>query len=59
MPKDKDKKRITITIRTLDLNEIDGLTRDDVLTRSQFILVAIKEKIEKEKARREIKNLKS
>ena len=54
----KDKKRITITIKTSDLDQIDILTRDDVLTRSQFILIAVKEKIEKEVAKKEIRNFK-
>lgn len=57
MTKDQKKTRITLSVPDTLILELDKLIKDDVLTRSQFVLVALKEKIEKEKAKKEIRHL--
>ena len=52
------KSRITITIPTSLVERVDNLLRDDFLSRSQFFLTAVKEKVEKEESRKEINGLK-
>ncbi len=49
------KTRLTITIPESLLHRIDEIIKEDFISRTQFVLTAIKEKVEKEEVKNELK----
>ncbi|KIE06057.1 hypothetical protein NF27_BW00040 [Candidatus Jidaibacter acanthamoeba] len=55
MSKEQKKIRVTISVPPMLMEELDKIINDEVLTKSQFILMALKEKIDTEKAKKELR----